>query len=88
VNSQPISSCLACGGGDLEPYLDLGRQPLANSYHDGKAPLEEFPLGVAVCRDCWHTQLTVAVNPDLMFRNYLYVSGTTHTHWPDISKTS
>jgi SAM-dependent methyltransferase len=76
---QPLSHCLACGGGRLEPYLDLGQQPLANSYHDDQTKLEAFPLGVGVCLDCWHTQLTVAVNPDLMFKNYLYVSGTTAT---------
>src|SRR5271165_5594033 len=75
----PLRSCLACGGAALTPYLDLGAQPLANTYHDGKAPLDAYPLGVNVCGDCFHTQLTVAVNPDLMFRNYLYVSGTTTT---------
>ena len=36
-------------------------------------------LGVNLCRDCFHTQLTVAVDPDLMFRDYLYMSGTTTT---------
>src|SRR5271165_1803863 len=79
MSYAPITHCLACGGSHLDPYLDLGRQPLANSYHDGSAPLDEFPLGVSVCPDCWHTQLTVAVDPDLMFKNYLYVSGTTST---------
>ena len=75
----PLDSCLACGGSNLTPYLDLGAQPLANSYHDGTTPLDAYPLGVGVCGDCWHTQLSVAVNPDLMFKNYLYVSGTTTT---------
>jgi SAM-dependent methyltransferase len=74
-----LDACLACDGPRLTPYLDLGAQPLANSYHDGTTPLEAYPLGVNLCRDCFHTQLTVAVNPDLMFRNYLYVSGTTTT---------
>ncbi len=74
-----LDACLACGGADLTPYLDLGPQPLANSCHDGTKPLACYPLGVALCGDCFHTQLTIAVNPDLMFRNYLYVSGTTTT---------
>ena len=74
-----LDTCLACGGSRLSPYLDLGAQPLANSYHDGTAPLDAYPLGVNLCGDCFHTQLTVAVNPDLMFKNYLYVSGTTTT---------
>jgi SAM-dependent methyltransferase len=74
-----LNACLACGGPHLRPTLDLGEQPLANSYHDGSETLDAYPLGVNLCEDCFHTQLTVAVNPDLMFKNYLYVSGTTKT---------
>lgn len=79
MSFKRLIACLACGGSQLEPYLDLGDQPLANSYHDGTEVLAAFPLGISVCRDCWHTQLSVAVDPDLMFKNYLYVSGTTQT---------
>jgi SAM-dependent methyltransferase len=78
-NYTRLDTCLACGGSRLTPYLDLGEQPLANSYHDGKTKLDAYPLGVNLCGECFHTQLTVAVNPDLMFKNYLYVSGTTTT---------
>jgi 2-polyprenyl-3-methyl-5-hydroxy-6-metoxy-1,4-benzoquinol methylase len=79
MSYTPIRRCLACDNAQVELYLDLGIQPLANSYHDGSTELQSYPLGVAVCRQCWHTQLTVAVDPDLMFKNYLYVSGTTKT---------
>jgi 2-polyprenyl-3-methyl-5-hydroxy-6-metoxy-1,4-benzoquinol methylase len=41
--------------------------------------LERFPLSLNVCVSCWHSQLSVAVAPDLLFRDYLYVSGTTKT---------
>lgn len=77
--SAPLSACLACGSNRLQPYLDLGHQPLANSCHDGTKELPRFALGVNICRDCWHSQLPVAVKPDLLFKNYLYVSGTTRT---------
>lgn len=75
----PLNDCLACGGSALAPYLDLGAQPLANSFHDGTRDLPRFPLEVQVCRHCWHSQLTVAVDPHLMFDDYLYVSGTSET---------
>lgn len=71
--------CLACGGGMLITYLDLGAQPLANTYHDGTSNLPAYPLGLNVCEDCYHSQLTHAVDPDLLFRDYAYVSGTTAT---------
>lgn len=75
----PINRCLACDSGDLFKYLDLGSQPLANDYHDGSVELATFPLAVYCCRNCWHSQLRVAVDPDLLFKDYAYVSGTTAT---------
>jgi SAM-dependent methyltransferase len=74
-----MDRCLACGGDNLETYLDLGAQPLANSCVEAPVDLPVFPLGVRLCLDCWHSQLPVAVDPDLLFKRYLYVSGTTDT---------
>ena len=76
-----INECIACGSkDDLVPLLDLGIQPLANSYV--KDPNESelmFPLATNLCKNCFHVQLTGKVNPDLLFKNYLYVSGTAKT---------
>jgi len=74
-----LDKCVACGSSDLFNYLDLHSQPLANSYHDNKTQLPQYPLGLNVCEQCWHSQLTVAVDPELMFKEYLYVSGTSKT---------
>jgi SAM-dependent methyltransferase len=74
-----LTACLACGGKDLIPYLDLGEQPLANSFHDGTVEQHAYPLGLAYCPGCFHSQQRVAVNPDLLFRDYLYASGTSRT---------
>lgn len=75
-----ISDCLCCGGSNLSKVLDLNDQPLANSYLNDETESElTFPLAVNFCNDCTHIQLTHAVNPDLLFKNYLYVSGTTKT---------
>ena len=30
-----LKECVACGGANLEKFLDLAEQPLANNYHDG-----------------------------------------------------
>jgi novobiocin biosynthesis protein NovU/D-mycarose 3-C-methyltransferase len=76
---EDVSLCRCCGAGDLAPVLDLGRQPLANSYTREPAELPTYPLVWAVCRACGHGQLSIAVHPDLMFRHYLYVSGTSRT---------
>lgn len=70
--------CIACGDEKLIQILDLKRQPLANSYHSGEE-LKDYPLGLNLCKNCYHLQLTHIVNPDELFRNYLYISGTTKT---------
>jgi len=79
-NVMQLNYCLACGSENLKLTLDLNTQPLANSYKLTKdEKQEEFPLAINRCSDCFHVQLTHAVNPDLMFKDYLYVSGTTQT---------
>lgn len=70
--------CIACNSSNLKVILDLGNQPLANNYHKGEKQ-EEYPLMLNLCFDCYHLQLSHIVNPDLMFKNYLYVSGTSQT---------
>ena len=75
-----IDHCLACGSQDLELKLDLTTQALANNYIDNLQIDEpRFPLAVNLCQDCFHLQLTHAVNPELIYKHYLYVSGTSQT---------
>lgn len=79
-NCEEIKECIACGGKQLEPLLDLGLQPLANSFLKSQSETESvFPLATNYCTNCFHVQLTHKVNPDLLFKNYLYVSGTAKT---------
>jgi len=75
---KTILECRCCGN-PVDELLDLNEQPLANLYHKEEEYLEEYPLKLNLCHKCFHMQLSVAVNPELMFKNYLYVSGTTNT---------
>jgi SAM-dependent methyltransferase len=79
MDHETVSRCRCCGSNDLHLVLDLGRQPLANSYPRAPTELPTFPLELMVCASCCHSQLSVVVNPNLMFKDYLYVSGTTRT---------
>ena len=75
-----LIKCLCCDSQNLKFVLDLNSQPLANSYLKAVGESEDvFPLGINFCIDCTHIQLTDAVDPDLLFKKYLYVSGTTTT---------
>ena len=79
-NAKELTECLCCGSKQLELTLDLGVQPMANSFTKTEDEAElTFPLVLNRCTECSHLQLSHAVNPDLLFRNYLYVSGTSQT---------
>ena len=78
-NYTKKTKCVCCDKSDLSVVLDLNNQPLANSYHKEGEHLEEYPLGLNLCNECYHLQLTHIVNPDLLFKDYLYVSGTSQT---------
>ncbi len=79
MKSEKVSYCRCCGSRDLHLVLDLGRQPLANSYVREPVDLPTFPLELLVCGSCSHNQLSVVVDPEWLFSHYLYVSGTTRT---------
>ena len=80
-STKQLFECLACGSISLDRTLDLGDQPLANNFLEHAIDLEErYPLAVNMCRDCHHLQLTHAVDPAIIYRNYLYVSGTSRTY--------
>jgi 2-polyprenyl-3-methyl-5-hydroxy-6-metoxy-1,4-benzoquinol methylase len=80
VNGYSIlTHCVACGGEDLTNTLDLGEQPLANDFLEPGSVLPLFPLALMLCMRCFHSQLSVAVNPERLFSKYSYVSGTSNT---------
>jgi 2-polyprenyl-3-methyl-5-hydroxy-6-metoxy-1,4-benzoquinol methylase len=81
VGATTLHSCLACGNDHLVPMLDLTDQPLANAFRDDITEYEpRWPLKVNMCTNCHHLQLTHAVDPALIYKHYLYVSGTSQTY--------
>jgi len=75
-------SCRACGGQRLHAFLELGPQPLANSFlksPDEFAVEPSFPLDVHFCETCSLVQIPDVIDPEVLFRNYIYVTGTSET---------
>ena len=76
------TSCRACGGEQLEAFLRLGDQPLANSFPKSDAEFAgepRYPLDVYRCRECSLIQLLDVIAPEVLFRDYIYVTGTSDT---------
>ena len=72
-------TCRLCDGGDLTAVLELTPTPPANAFVP-EAKLGEpqgvFPLNVFFCNSCGHVQLLDIVDPEILFADYVYVSGT------------
>jgi SAM-dependent methyltransferase len=73
------ADCRLCGATNLTQVLGLTPTPPANAF----VPSDEvgrsqssFPLDVYFCGSCRHLQLLDIVDPEILFRDYVYVSGT------------
>ncbi len=72
-------SCRLCGGRALERVLELTPTPPANALVPlalRSRPQRCFPLDVYFCGDCQHAQLLDVIDAADLFRDYVYVSGT------------
>lgn len=69
------TNCRVCNSDKLVSYLSLGNLPLTNNLCKtiDEVPLK-YPLNIMVCQECWHSQLSIVVDPEIMFRKYVYRS--------------
>lgn len=92
MSFRRLDSCRVCGGGPLKPFLDLGETPLANSFLKKERlaePEARYPLELVFCGACALVSLSGVVDPEMMFRDYIYVSGTSDTmpkHFADLGR--
>jgi len=96
MNNEVISLryCRLCKGKHLKTVLNLGKTALANSFLT-KSQLRNnepvFPLALRFCLDCGQLQTSHVVNPELLFRDYVWVSSTspvTVSHFQDYADST
>lgn len=71
------TNCRVCGSDKLIKYFDAGLMPLANNNTATKEQSlesERYPLQVMFCNECGLSQLSVVIDPIVMFSNYDYRS--------------
>ena len=70
--------CRVCGSEKLHKFLSLGPTPLANNFL-GEEQLDKaelyYPLDVYFCSNCYLVQLLDVVSPEVLFKEYAYVTG-------------
>ena len=84
-----LKECRVCGNKDLFIFLQLGPTPAPNGFLELSqlSKAEKFyPLDLCVCSQCGMVQLAHVVNPNVMFRNYVYIPSTSETMKEHFSK--
>jgi len=74
-----LERCRICKNKKLEKILDLGKMPLANAFLNKNQISQKeisYPLRVVWCESCGLIQIDEIVPPEVLFKNYIYVSGT------------
>ena len=67
--------CRICKSENLTKFLDLGDQPLANSFLKSESEFtheKKYPLAVYFCQTCSLAQLLDVVSKEEMFSDYIY----------------
>src|SRR3989344_5150638 len=77
-----LKKCRICGSQRLFKFLNLGQMPIPNGFlkrEDLDKLEKKYELSCLYCEDCGLVQLSNMVNPDLMFKNYVYVPSESKT---------
>ena len=76
------TTCRICARNRLQRFLSLGHTPLANSFLHSKEEFgdeKSYPIDVYYCEDCHLVQLLDVIDPEYLFRDYIYLTGTSET---------
>lgn len=77
-----VNNCRACDSSHLTKFLQLGPTPIPNGFlEESQLNRSEkfYPLDVHLCGECGMVQLGHVVDPEVMFKNYVYVPSTSTT---------
>jgi len=76
---KKLKKCRVCKNTHLTKVFTLGPTPLANAFLTEKQidePESFYPLDVYFCQNCSFVQLGHVVSPEILFKDYVYVSST------------
>ncbi len=83
------SSCASCDSKNLKTILDLDKVPLAGFFptKDELETVSSYPLELEICLDCKLVQTDSVIDPDILFRDYRYLSSIGLTkHFEGVAK--
>ncbi len=79
MSYRKVTNCRICNSTDLFPYLILPDSPLCNNLSDEPTDQDRYELKVLLCKNCFLSQLSIVVSPEILYSNYAYKSSTSQT---------
>lgn len=77
VNFYKRDTCRMCGSRNSENVLPLTPMALCDAYvsqEQLKETQKVYPLDLYMCRDCGYVHIPYVVDPEIIYRDYLYIS--------------
>jgi SAM-dependent methyltransferase len=88
-----VTHCRVCESTEMALVLDLGETALANRFvrpEQLSEPEPKYPLRLVLCRRCGLVQIDEEVPREVLFKDYVYFSGTSdlvHQHAERLAKS-
>ena len=93
-NYKKIHCCRMCNSNRIRKIFNFGLIPIGNDLQKNylkSLKCKKYPLKLMNCIHCNHFQLSVSVNPKILYaKNYTYLTGITKTfkdHFDNYSKS-
>lgn len=81
--------CAVCESKNLKKILDLGKVPLAGNFpkKEELKNIKTYQLNLMECRDCGLIQTDLLISPDILFKDYRYISSVgLKGHFENVAK--
>ena len=69
-----MSNCRICKG-ELQTIIDFGKIALVGNFRKKKKNLKRYKISLNFCKSCKHVQISEIINPNLLFKKYLWETG-------------
>jgi SAM-dependent methyltransferase len=67
-------NCRLCNGNDITVALPLQKSPLCDAYLKQPEDQNFYNLNLCLCNECDFVQIDTVVNPETIYRDYIYVT--------------
>ena len=74
-----MSKCRICKNKN-EKIINFGKIALVGNFPKKNKKLKRYKISLNFCSKCKHVQISETINPDLLFRNYLWETGVSKSN--------